>query len=53
MEADQVETVVKSNFIRSYTARVKNEKEYAMLPESGKELQKQISNMANKLFLME
>jgi hypothetical protein len=53
MESNQVETVVKSNFIRSYTARVKQEKEYAMLPESGKELQKQLSNWSSKLFLME
>lgn len=34
---DELETVVQSNFMRSYRAKVKNEKEYAALPGSIKE----------------
>lgn len=38
IETKQLETVVQSNFMRSYTARVKQIKEYSMLPESSKQL---------------
>lgn len=38
MDAEHVETVVKSNFMRSYTARVKADKQYDSLPSSTKEL---------------
>lgn len=43
MEAEDVETVVKSNFMRSYTARVRQETERAMLPASTKELIQMLS----------
>jgi len=38
MEAETVDSVIQSNFMRSYKARVAHEKEYAMLPESTKRL---------------
>ena len=38
MDAEHVETVVKSNFLRSYTARLKADKQYDALPASTKEL---------------
>jgi hypothetical protein len=38
MEAEDVENVVKSNFLRSYSAKVKSEKELAALPESTKNM---------------
>lgn len=38
MEADIVDSVIQSNFMRSYKAKMKQEKEYAMLPESTRQL---------------
>ncbi|HEX2925048.1 MAG TPA: replicative helicase loader/inhibitor [Ruminiclostridium sp.] len=38
LETKHLETVVQSNFMRSYTARVQQIKEYSMLPESSKQL---------------
>jgi hypothetical protein len=38
IETKQLETVVQSNFMRSYAARVQQIKEYSMLPESSKQL---------------
>jgi hypothetical protein len=38
MEAEKLDTVVQSNFMRSYKAVVAQEKEYGMLPESTKRL---------------
>jgi hypothetical protein len=38
MEADVVDSVIQSNFMRSYKARTASEKQYAMLPESAKNL---------------
>jgi hypothetical protein len=38
MESSVVNSVIQSNFMRSYTAKSKAEKEYAALPESSKVL---------------
>lgn len=38
MEAEIVDSVIQSNFMRSYKAKMTQEKEYAMLPESTKQL---------------
>jgi len=38
MESEIVNSVIQSNFMRSYSARVKQEKEYSALPDSTKEL---------------
>jgi hypothetical protein len=38
MDSEVVNSVIQSNFMRSYTARVKAEKEYTALPESAKQL---------------
>ena len=38
LETKQLETVVQSNFMRSYSARVQQIKEYSMLPDSSKKL---------------
>lgn len=49
LETKQLETVVQSNFMRSYSARVQQIKEYSMLPDSSKQL---ISGLS-KTMLME
>ncbi len=38
MDAERVDSVIQSNFMRSYKAKVAIEKEYAMLPESTRQL---------------
>ena len=38
MDADTVDSVIQSNFMRSYKARIQSEKEYSLLPESTKNL---------------
>lgn len=38
MESKHFETVIQSNFMRSYTARIQQIKEYSLLPESSKQL---------------
>ena len=38
MEAEMVDSVIQSNFMRSYKAKMTQEKEYAMLPESTRQL---------------
>lgn len=38
MESKHFETVIQSNFMRSYTARIHQIKEYSLLPESSKQL---------------
>lgn len=38
MDSEVVNSVIQSNFMRSYKAKVVQEKEYAMLPESTKQL---------------
>lgn len=44
MDATAVSSVVQSNFMRSYSAKVRQEREYTMLPESTKALIDSISN---------
>ena len=46
MEAEIVDSVIQSNFMRSYKARVAHEKEYAMLPASTRAL---IQSIAAKM----
>ena len=46
MDIDTVNSVVQSNFMRSYKAKVAQEKEYAMLPESTRQL---IQSIAAKM----
>jgi len=48
MEAETVDSVIQSNFMRSYKARTTQEKERAMLPESTREL---IAGLAERLAL--
>lgn len=48
MDADTVASVVASNFQRSYTARVKSDREYTALPSDIKQM---ISGVAQKLAL--
>jgi hypothetical protein len=43
MEADVVDSVIQSNFMRSYKARVQSEKELTALPESTKDLMQQLA----------
>jgi hypothetical protein len=50
MESDVVNSVIQSNFMRSYTARVKSDKEYGSLPESTKQM---IIGLSEKLALKE
>lgn len=50
MEAETVNSVIQSNFMRSYKAKVVQEKEYAMLPSSTKQL---IAGLAQKYSLTE
>ena len=50
MDIDTVNSVIQSNFMRSYKAKVAQEKEYAMLPSSTKQL---IAGLAQKLSLTE
>lgn len=45
MDTEDLQSVVSSNFHRSYTARVKQEKEYQVLPSSNKQI---IQGLANK-----
>jgi len=46
MDVDTVNSVIQSNFMRSYKAKVAQEKEYAMLPESTRQL---IQSIAAKM----
>jgi hypothetical protein len=46
LEAKDVDSVIQSNFMRSYKAKVAQEKDYAMLPASTKEL---IQSIATKM----
>jgi hypothetical protein len=46
MEAETVDSVIQSNFMRSFKARQQQEKELAMLPESTKQL---IAGLSEKL----
>lgn len=50
MDSETVNSVVQSNFMRSYKAKVAHEREYAMLPDSTKQL---IAGLAQKLSLTE
>ncbi|MGI6141934.1 MAG: replicative helicase loader/inhibitor [Caldicoprobacterales bacterium] len=50
MDSETVNSVVQSNFMRSYKAKVAQEKEYAMLPSSTKQL---IAGLAQKYSLTE
>ena len=50
MDVETVNSVVQSNFMRSYKAKVAQEKEYAMLPSSTKQL---IAGLAQKYSLPE
>lgn len=43
MEAEMVDSVIQSNFMRSYKARVAHEKEYAMLPASTRNLIRELA----------
>jgi len=43
MDSEVINSVIQSNFMRSYKAKVLQEKEYAMLPESTKQLIQGIS----------
>ena len=50
MDKGEVETVVKSNFMRSYTAKIKTNEQMQMLPNSTKLM---IEGLANKMTLIE
>jgi len=50
MDVETVNSVIQSNFMRSYKAKVAQEKEYAMLPSSTKQL---IARLAQKYSLTE
>lgn len=50
MDVETVNSVIQSNFMRSYKAKVSQEKEYAMLPSSTKQL---IAELAQKYSLTE
>jgi len=50
MDGEVVNSVIQSNFMRSYKAKVAQEKEYAMLPSSTKQL---IAGLAQKYSLAE
>jgi hypothetical protein len=50
MDTETVQSVIQSNFMRSYKAKVAQEKEYAMLPSSTKQL---IAGLAQKYSLPE
>ena len=50
MDVETVNSVIQSNFMRSYKAKVSQEKEYAMLPSSTKQL---IAGLAQKYSLPE
>lgn len=50
MDIETVNSVIQSNFMRSYKAKVAQEKEYAMLPSSTKQL---IAGLAQKYSLTE
>jgi hypothetical protein len=47
MDADTLKSVVSSNFNRSYTARVKQEKEYQILPQTNKDIIKSLADKFN------
>lgn len=47
MEAETVDSVIQSNFMRSYKARVAHEKEYAMLPASTRNLIRELAAKMN------
>lgn len=47
MEAEMVDSVIQSNFMRSYKARVAHEKEYAMLPASTRNLIRELAAKMN------
>ena len=48
MESDIVNSVIQSNFMRSFKANAAAEKEFSMLPESAKKLQKNLSESIGK-----
>jgi hypothetical protein len=50
MDVETVNSVIQSNFMRSYKAKVAQEKEYAMLPSSTKQL---IAGLTQKMSLVE
>ncbi len=50
MDSETVDSVIQSNFMRSYKAKVAQEKEYAMLPSSTKQL---VAGLAQKYSLPE
>lgn len=43
MDSDTVQSVVQSNFMRSYRVRAQHEREYLALPESVRELMGQLA----------
>lgn len=53
MDTSQLNTVVQSNFMRSYKARTENDRQYQALPPSVKELTKQIAQGCNMNRLLE
>ena len=50
MNGEVVNSVIQSNFMRSYKAKVEQEKEHAMLPSSTKQL---IAGLAQKYSLLD
>ena len=53
MDTSQLNTVVQSNFMRSYKARTENDRQYQALPPSVKELTKQIAQGCSMNRLLE
>lgn len=51
MESKNLNTIVQSNFMRSYSAKVSQEKEYNMLPESAKQLKQMLAETTNKMLM--
>ena len=49
MGTDTVNSVIQSNFMRSYKVVAKREREYAKLPESSKQLMEQLTNRVGKM----
>jgi hypothetical protein len=52
MDSEIVNSVIQSNFMRSYKSRVAQEKEYNMLPDSAKQTMKNLSEGTNRMYLM-
>lgn len=53
IDTSQFDTVVQSNFMRSYRARIEHEKEYLALPQSVKEFSKKLSSSMDMRKLLE